>query len=378
MKRFVPPRATGARAAVVAVLALLGAGVTVGVSASPAAAALDVVSASPAPGSSSTDGPSAVRLEFDNLVFGSDFDLSVTGPGGDVRDGGANVFGRQVTQQLDDDLPDGRYTVAWSVRGGLFNEGGSGSFTFRVGPAPGPPEATTSAAPSEPAAPGVPVAPGASATTSPSAARPTAGASATATPGVDPTGLADPVATTGKPAKGAPITGAQPTVNVPQPDVAGVDTTSADLLPPPVFWWGLVALAGYGVLRWRRRRKRAAPEPDDDPETPVRQTELVLGAGPGLTAPDGPPPVSLTPTQGVPRLTLVPPPPPTTLPRGTAQPERAVAAEMFTPHTAPATMPRIEFVPDLAPSFDADYDELEDPLTDPLPAEGPETAERVL
>jgi MYXO-CTERM domain-containing protein len=189
------------------------------------------------------------------------------------------------------------------------------------------------------------------------------GAAPTSTPEAStspkPTRLANPVATTGKPARGVPITAAKPTVDVPQPDVAGVDTTSAEWLPPPAFWWGLFVVAGLGAIWWRRRRTRPEPELDGGPEPLLRQTELVLGAGPGLTAPDGPAPTSLTPTQGVPRLTVVPSP--ATPPRDVDRPQEdaAVAAQMFTPHTAPVAMPRID--------FDPEYDQLSDPLNDPLP-----------
>jgi hypothetical protein len=157
--------------------------------------------------------------------------------------------------------------------------------------------------------------------------RATPSAGATTTPSASPTRLSAPVATTGQRQNGDPIAKPKPTVNVPEPDVAAVQSTSAEWLPPPVFWWVLVIAAAAGVLTLRRRRNRPAPVPDAVPAVQVRQTELVLGAGAGLTSQDEPR-ESLTPTMGVPR---VPTPTTATPPAGVA---RQTLSDVFTPYTA--------------------------------------------
>jgi methionine-rich copper-binding protein CopC len=290
---------------------VLGAVLAVGVTASPAAA-MELDSSSPAASATVAAAPDAVKLHLDEIVFLQDVDVSVTGPDGDATTGLMLVLGHDVTQPLKSDLPKGRYSVTWSISQSLINEGGSGSFTFRIGaPSKSDPAPTESA--------------GAPAAKTPSE-RATPSAAATTTPSAAPTRLSAPVATTGKRKAGDPIVKAQPTVNVPAPDVAAVQTTSAEWLPPPVFWWALVVAVGIAVLKLRsRRRRRPAPAPTAVPAGQVRQTDLVLGAGAGLTSQDAPR-EALTPTMGVPRV-----PTPATPAAGVA---RQTLADLFTPYTA--------------------------------------------
>jgi MYXO-CTERM domain-containing protein len=278
-----------ARALVLGAVALLGAVTAVGVTAVPAAA-MSVESSTPAAGSQNAEPPGQIQIEFDDIVFFTDFDISVTGPDGDATNGIPIVIGRIATQGLDDDLPNGRYTVTWAVGESLLDEGGRGSFTFRVGP---PPARELPSASAEASAPPARDLPAAGATTAPER-----------TPKAEPTRLSPPVSATAKAPGGVPAAQARPTQNVPQPDVAGVSTTSAEWLPPPAFWWGLLAVV-VGALTWRRRRRNRPVEVEATPEPLLRQTELVLGSGPGLTENDGPSPQSLTPTMGVPRLSVV-------------------------------------------------------------------------
>jgi len=303
-----------ARALAGAVVAVLGAVLAVGVTASPAAA-MDLDSASPAPSSTVATAPGAVKLHVDEIVFLQDVSVDVTGPDGDATTGLMLVFGRDITQPLKSDLPQGRYSVTWSIKRSLINDGASGSFSFRIG-----------APKSDPAPSGSAGAPPASGGKTP-AERATPSSAATTTPSAAPTRLSAPVATTGeRQSRGDPIAKARPTVNVPAPDVAAVQTTSAEWLPPPVFWWALVVAVGIAVLKLRgRRRRRPAPVPAAVPAAQVRQTDLVLGAGAGLTSQDAPR-EALTPTMGVPRV-----PTPATPAAGVA---RQTLSELFTPNTA--------------------------------------------
>jgi methionine-rich copper-binding protein CopC len=332
-------RATRIRTAVVALLALPAALVAVALTASPAAAQ-GVETASPAPDSTLAKPPAEVRLTFEDLVFPTDFDLSVTGPGGDATDGGPTVFGHDVTQPLKSGLAKGRYTVSWNIEGSLFRGADRGSLTFRVGAAPAPrPSATAPAAGEgeEGAAAGRPRASNSasgSPTTSPSAK----------SPSPEPTRLADPAATK-RNANGFPITGPAPTIEVPQPEVTGVVPTTARWLPPPPVWWALLVAAALGAVVWRRRRNREDErEPTEVFPEPLlmRQTELVLGSGPGLT--DGPRPPSLTPVQGVAQLAVVPPSP-TTDPDGVRVTAAGQPEDMFAPNTPPMALPRVELEP---------------------------------
>jgi methionine-rich copper-binding protein CopC len=332
------PRATRIRTAVVALLALPAAVAAVALTASPAAAQ-GVETASPAPDSTNAKPPAQVRLTFEDLVFPTDFDLTVTGPGGDATDGGPTVFGHDVTQPLKSGLAKGRYTVSWNIEGSIFRGADRGSFTFRVGAAPAPRPSATAPAPGE----GEEGAAAGGQGASPSASGAPTASSSARTPAPDPTRLANPAATERK--NGFPITGPQPTIEVPQPEVTGVLPTTSRWLPPPPVWWGLLAAAALGAVVWRRRRNREDErEPTEVFPEPLlmRQTELLLGSGPGLT--DGPRPPSLTPAQGVAQLAVVPPAPATN-PDGIRVAAPGQPDDMFAPNTPPAALPRVELQP---------------------------------
>jgi methionine-rich copper-binding protein CopC len=254
------------RLAGVVVAAVAGAVLTVGLTATPAAA-LSVESAEPAANSQVDEAPDEIRLEFDDLVGFSEVTISVTGPDGDATDGGTRVLGDTARRELQEDLPNGRYTVSWSVSESNLTDGGSGSLAFRIGPAPPrdlPSPTGSAGAPAPPR-------PTDRATTPPSAS---------SKPSATPTGISSPTATKGGRARaGDPITAARPTANVPQPDVAGIRSTAAEWLPPPVFWWALVAMAVVGGMTWRRRRNH--PPTPSTPPAPATAPEphLVPAAG---------------------------------------------------------------------------------------------------
>jgi len=242
-----------------AVVAVAGAVLAVGLTATPAAA-VSVESADPAAHAQVDEAPDEVRLEFDEFVGLTDVTIAVTGPDGDATDGRPRVFGDTARQELREDLPDGRYTVSWTVADSNLTDGGSGSLAFRIGAAPPPPRDL-------PSPTGAAVAP-----TRPAdrATPPAASTGPTATP----TRIPSPTATNGSRARGGdPVTAARPTVNVPQPDVAGIRSRAAEWLPPPVFWWALVAVAVVGGLTWRRRRSNPGAAPEATPRAPAAAPE---------------------------------------------------------------------------------------------------------
>jgi methionine-rich copper-binding protein CopC len=238
-----------------AAVAVAGAVLAVGLTATPAAAA-SLESADPGANARLDDAPDQVRLEFDELVGLTEVTIDVTGPGGDATDGRTRVLGDTARQDLKEDLPDGRYTVSWTVADSGLVDGGSGSFAFRIGPPP------ARDLPSPTGAAGGPTPPQASDRATPPAAKPT----------TTPTRISSPTATKSRSRGGDPISAAQPTANVPQPDVAGIRSRAAEWLPPPVFWWGLVVVAVVGGITWRRRRGHPAvagptpPAPSTAPE----------------------------------------------------------------------------------------------------------------
>ena len=85
----------------------------------PAAADNDLEGSYPKAGAKLKSAPDQVRLTFDDTIFPGVSSLRVTGPDGEVTDGGANVDGSEISARLESGLPDGRYTVSWSVRGGI-------------------------------------------------------------------------------------------------------------------------------------------------------------------------------------------------------------------------------------------------------------------
>ena len=258
------PLAPGRRLAA-AVVAVSGAVLAVGLTATPAAAA-SIDSAEPAPNSQVDEAPGQVRLEFDQLVGLSDVTISVTGPEGDATDGRTRTLGDTARQDLKDDLPNGRYTVSWTVEDTDLVDGGSGSFAFRIGPVPprdlpSPTGSAVAPAPPRPSDRATPPA-------------------ASSRPSATPTRISSPTATKARGRGGDPITAAQAPANVPAPDVAGIRSRVAEWLPPPVFWWALVALATVGGLTWRRRRGHPG-SPADTPPAPssAPQPHLVPAVG---------------------------------------------------------------------------------------------------
>lgn len=74
-----------------------------------------LTSVSPKDGSSVDKAPTRVVLTFDEPISTSFATVTVTGPQGAVSAGRAVVDGVTVTQVLEADLPNGRYTVAFRV-----------------------------------------------------------------------------------------------------------------------------------------------------------------------------------------------------------------------------------------------------------------------
>jgi methionine-rich copper-binding protein CopC len=84
-------------------------------SAAPAAAHNGFVSSDPADGATLPRTPAAVVLTFDEPAIALGTRVEVTGPGGSVDRGAAQLVDETVRQDLTAGAPPGRYTVAWRV-----------------------------------------------------------------------------------------------------------------------------------------------------------------------------------------------------------------------------------------------------------------------
>jgi hypothetical protein len=223
-------------------------------------------------------------LTFDeNIGFGT-AEVTVEGPNGSATEGLTFSFGNEVRQRLRPGLPDGRYTVEYQVESGFGGDRDRGDFTFRIeagaAPAPTTPPPTRKPSPTP---------------TEEKAER---------TPEPRRTKIAPAAASARRVVE--PVETAEPT-SVPAPDVAGVASTRDEWLPPPVFWWCLLAVlavGGYKALQWNRKRLAAveaaeAGVPAGMPE-PVRAHAAVVApraAGAGGSVLLGSPPSTMAPSQ---------------------------------------------------------------------------------
>lgn len=131
-------------------LAALGAGLALSLSAVPAHAHDELRSSTPADGDSLAQPPTQVVLTFEEPPVELGTQVVVTGPNGAVSSGSPRVEGDTVVQPLQPDAPAGRYTVEWRVTS---DDGHpvSGSFGFTAQAAAG--GSSPSAAATAPATP---------------------------------------------------------------------------------------------------------------------------------------------------------------------------------------------------------------------------------
>lgn len=113
-------------------------------------------SVTPGDGATVSTVPTTVTLAFNEPIGTTFATVTVTGPSGDVGNGRPKIVGTTVTEELDADLPNGAYTVAFRV----VSEDGhpvSDTTTFTIKAAPSSPtsaptmttgDATTSPSPS--------------------------------------------------------------------------------------------------------------------------------------------------------------------------------------------------------------------------------------
>jgi methionine-rich copper-binding protein CopC len=204
---------------------------------------------SPSAGAKLSSAPGAVRLTFTTLVLLGTASVSVTGPGGSVTEGGVQVFGLSVTQNLRSGLGPGTYSVSWRIAGLLHSDSGGYSFTVAspagsTGGGAKPKPTRSKPAKPKPTAEPTPT-PNASGTPTPT---PTPTASGTPTPAV--TGTTAAMIPVGTPS-------ATPSYEIAEsaPNVQGVGSTGSGKVPsPPVIWGLLMLLAVGGWVFFRVRR----------------------------------------------------------------------------------------------------------------------------
>ena len=108
---------------------LVGALLAAGAGAGPAAAHNVLISSSPADGASVPQTPEAVVLTFDEPAISMGTQVLVSGPTGEVQQGGPRLVDNTVTQDLAPGAAAGAYTVTWRVTS-LDGHPISGTLTF--------------------------------------------------------------------------------------------------------------------------------------------------------------------------------------------------------------------------------------------------------
>lgn len=110
-------------------LVLLGSAAVLVAAAGPAAAHDVLTATAPGNGSTVARTPSSVVLTFDAPAIAMGTKISVTGPSGDVGQGGPALVDNTVSQALQPGAPAGPYTVEWRVTS-ADGHPVSGTFTF--------------------------------------------------------------------------------------------------------------------------------------------------------------------------------------------------------------------------------------------------------